>query len=491
MPPVARIEPRTIGGDTVKGLLLVSDASLASSVAGLEGLRPLLGRPFVLHVLEQIVLTGITEIDVILDTPRPLDYERALGTGDRHGTVLRYHLVRDPDRPGPHLRRFKDARLLALAHRVVNASQLVERVKVPSRPIVWCASVGDASGWSGWASLPAGTFSDLPEDVDQKGLAAWLVERGEQHGLLAAVRPLLAADDAARLLRAQDTAFHSDFLQKRGTSLPGDIRLGRNVNIDPAARLIGPVFIGDHVRVGAGAVVGPHAFVGAGAVIGRDTVLRHAVVTRRTCVGERLDIENAIASGNGLVHAGHAAEVRINDPYILSPMSRSPIDLRSWAQQGLALGLLTASAPLAIVALPWAAATGRLARQRQPRPSFTDFLTRVIPALPGVLRGRLALIGREETNTAETDVMPVGWDERLAALRPGLISAALVDADSSPIGRHLSDLAFGAAPSIRADIRLLARYFYAMVAGVGRGRRVRPAPSNEAWAMPPAVRIRN
>ncbi|MBX7187501.1 MAG: hypothetical protein K1Y01_20320 [Vicinamibacteria bacterium] len=495
----------------MKGLILVSDAAHSASVLGVEGLRPLLGRPFVVHVLEQLVLKGITDIDVVLDTPRPLDYERALGTGERHGASIRYHLVRDPGRPGSRLRRFRGPVLLALAHRLVNVAQILDSNDAPERPIVWCSSIASSTRWSGWAALPEAALADIPESITLNELAERFLLMGEEDGLLSAARPLLAADDAALLLRAQGVAFHADFLQLRGETLPGDIRVGRGVRIDPSARLIGPVFLGDQSRIGAGAVIGPHAYIGGGAMVGRNTVLRDAVVTRRTSVGERLDIESAIVSGAGIARAAGALEIRVTDPFILSPLSRPPVDVRGLSQRAVAAGLFVGGVPLTLLALPWLAATGyRLRAEPVPgsrtgertwrlrrhasamaapdRPSLRDFLTRVVPSLPSVVLGRVALAGREAARLESPEAMPAGWRERLQSLRPGVISAAVVDGDPTPLVRHLSDLTFGAAPSVRADLKLVLRYFVE----AARRRAARALPAQDAaWAMAAAARIRN
>ena len=505
--------PGLESGPALTGLILASDAAHGASVLGVEGLRPLLGRPFVVHVLEQLVLSGMTEIDVVLDTPRPLDYERALGNGDRYGVRIRYHLVRDPGRPGPQLRRFRAPVLLALAHRVLNGAHLLESKEPPSCPIVWCSTVGGLSAWSGWAALPAETLSGLPVDLTLNQIGEMLIANGEESGLLLAARPLLAADTAALLLQAQSDAFEVDFLQTRGRALPGGVRMGRGVVIDPSARLLGPVFLGDHARIGKGAVVGPNAFVGGGAVIGRHTVLRNAIVTRRTCVGERLDIENAIVSGTGITHGLHEVEVRVEDPFILSPMSRSIVDTRTQAHRAVGLGLLVAALPIGLVMLPWLGVLGyrlhrevafagrsrvSLPRWRHPNatahvpdsPSLRDFVTRVLPALPSVISGRLALTGREAVPIESSDVMPEGWSDRLKALPAGVISAAAVDGDPSPLVRCLSDLTFGSTRSIGSDLRLVVRYFKAAVRTWGRAG-VDPDLMRDAWAMPNAARIKN
>lgn len=498
----------------MKGLILVTDNTHGTSVLGVEGLRPLVGRPFVAHVMEQFVAMGLKEIDVVLDTWRPLDYERTLGTGERYGATVRYHLVRDPGRPGSQLRRFRGPVLLALAHRLVHVSPLLDSPAAPSRPIIWCSTEGSSTQWSGWAALPEGALVDIPDQVTVPELGDRLLALGKEQGLLPAVHPLLAADDAASLLAAQDVGFHADFLQKRGKTLQGDVRIGRAVIVDPTARLIGPVFLGDQVRIGAGAVIGPHAFVGAGAVIGRDTVLRHAVVTRRTSVGEQLDIEQAIVSPAGIAHARRAVELRVNDPFILSSINQSPFGLRAPTHRAAAALMLAATAPLALVVLPglalsgyrprresvqglvgdkgvWRLRKGSSSEKREDVPSVQDFFTRVLPALLSVVAGRLDLVGREPVPPQGSEALPAGWSERLADLRPGVISAAMVDGDPSPLVRHLSDLAFGSTASIRSDLRLLGRYFAAAVKRLARRRGERLAAQDAAWAVPAAARIRN
>lgn len=483
----------------MKGLLIVSDAARADAVAGPEGLRPLLGRPFVLHGLEQMVQLGVREIDVVLDTPRPLDYEKALGRGERFGACLTFHLVRDPGRLGPRLRGLEGSRLVGVAHRVVNAGALMPSGPVVG-PLVWCGPFAQGSGWSGWAVVPDGVLEHLEADTDLDSLGRHLIERGEAEGALAAVRPVLAADDVTLLLEAQALAFESNFLQRRGTLLPGGVTLGRGVDIDPSARVTGPVFIGDQVQIGAGAIVGPFAVVGAGAVIGRHTVLRRAVVGRRTLVGERLDIEDALATSRGLAHAGHKAEVAIKDPVILSSLQQSPLDLRLVLHRAAAGALFVGGLPLLAFGLATGsrrrvagtpAAPGSTGPGTAEQPTPLDLVNRVLPGLLSVVAGRARLVGREDVPPSQAaEDLPAGWEERLASLPTGLISAALVDGDPSPVVRRLSDLTFAARTSLRADAALVLRYLRGVACAFAFGvacRVRRPA----AWAMAAPARIRN
>jgi len=81
------------------------------------------------------------------------------------------------------------------------------------------------------------------------------------------------------------------------------VRAGPGVEIDPAARLAGPCYLGPGARVEAGAEVGPLAVIGGGAVVPPGAVVRGAVVWAGTALspGERL--ERAVAAGAERVSA--------------------------------------------------------------------------------------------------------------------------------------------------------------------------------------------
>ena len=83
----------------------------------------------------------------------------------------------------------------------------------------------------------------------------------------------------------------ADALEKKVTvGLPGfefqdGVYVGEDVEIDPTARLIGPVVIGDNSRIGAGAVVGPGAVIGSNAILAPDSRVARGVVLDRAYVG--------------------------------------------------------------------------------------------------------------------------------------------------------------------------------------------------------------
>jgi mannose-1-phosphate guanylyltransferase len=81
------------------------------------------------------------------------------------------------------------------------------------------------------------------------------------------------------------------------------VRRAPDVEVDPTARLHGPVLLGPGVRVGARTQLGPHVALGAGTVVGAEVRLSDSITFTGVTVGDRV-------RATGLL-AGH--DVRIDD----------------------------------------------------------------------------------------------------------------------------------------------------------------------------------
>ncbi|MFH1107277.1 MAG: NDP-sugar synthase [Candidatus Micrarchaeota archaeon] len=73
--------------------------------------------------------------------------------------------------------------------------------------------------------------------------------------------------------------------------------MGRDVEIDASASIRGPVFIGDGCSVGRNAVIGPNASVLHDTSIGSGAVVSGSVVFERVNVGDDASIENSVVDG--------------------------------------------------------------------------------------------------------------------------------------------------------------------------------------------------
>jgi mannose-1-phosphate guanylyltransferase len=96
-------------------------------------------------------------------------------------------------------------------------------------------------------------------------------------------------------LQAHRDVLERNFVTDVGHELGPDYTLVRpGAGVDPGARLIPPLYVGDGAKVAAGARVGSFAVIGAGAQIGGDAVVEAAVVGARSVVGARASVSGSI-----------------------------------------------------------------------------------------------------------------------------------------------------------------------------------------------------
>lgn len=93
-----------------------------------------------------------------------------------------------------------------------------------------------------------------------------------------------------------------------GFELRPNVWVGDDVEIHPAARLEGPVLIGDNSNIGAGAQIGPHTVVGTNAIVGDDAIVTSAVVMDRAHVGSFARVSAGIVARGASFGRGATAE---------------------------------------------------------------------------------------------------------------------------------------------------------------------------------------
>ncbi|NTV93046.1 MAG: NDP-sugar synthase [Chlorobiaceae bacterium] len=114
--------------------------------------------------------------------------------------------------------------------------------------------------------------------------------------------------------------------------------IGRNVVIGKSAEIIKPVILGDNVQIQGGAVIGPGAIIGSNVIIDRNSSVIHSVVLDHTYIGEQLEVEKKIASGNMLIEPESGVSLAIEDPHLLTGIRKTgaSLSLLQYAVQALA-----------------------------------------------------------------------------------------------------------------------------------------------------------
>ncbi|MBZ4218563.1 MAG: sugar transferase [Chlorobium sp.] len=121
-----------------------------------------------------------------------------------------------------------------------------------------------------------------------------------------------------------------DLLQNRLSQyvLPGynneaGCYIGRNVVIQKSAEIVKPVIIGNNVQILAGSVIGPAAIIGNNVIIDRKSTVSSSIVMDNTFIGEQLEVERIIASGNVLIDPESGQSLTMEDPHLLSSISQT------------------------------------------------------------------------------------------------------------------------------------------------------------------------
>jgi len=467
------------------GRAILDAAQSPSAMASLSRytpscLLPLLDRPFLQHVIEYLVQSGVQRVDVILDEHAEL-IESALQDGTRWGIQIVYHLAPDPE----HV-------FSALAGMEVTAKERIlvaEASRFPAEPLLTedesesCAFLDGDEGWF-WVrgeelrrkDETVGSFLQQVKKEQARKVDAWyrMTSPGD---MLEAMR--FAMETECRGLRVSGR-------------LQGDrVWMGRNVVIHPTAQIHPPVFLGPNSRLSAGVSVGPDVAVQGGVLIDTQSQVQRSIVLENSYVGEKLELSDAIVDRNRMVNTRLGGVLEVEDDFILGSMETSGLRLGSrWAAQWVVAWFLLIPSLLVhlfcflfrktpaedslrevpYVRAPFGENPGRsrtlmLRCHHTPdhwkscREHFVHFVSVNIGQ---VIRGRVWLVGFPLREREEAEQMDHARLKLYAQNPGGLIDEARVvhGADAPEDLIYASEAVYSVTKSIRYDLMLLMTYFH-------------------------------
>lgn len=94
----------------------------------------------------------------------------------------------------------------------------------------------------------------------------------------------------------------------KGFEFSPGVNVGVDVEIDPTARLLGPVVVGDNSRIGAGARIGPQSVIGANAIIAEDARVIGGVVMDRAYVAPLAQVRGGVLGRSASLDRGAILE---------------------------------------------------------------------------------------------------------------------------------------------------------------------------------------
>jgi lipopolysaccharide/colanic/teichoic acid biosynthesis glycosyltransferase len=462
---------------------------------------PLVDRPFIQHVIEYLIDRKITDFDLIL-SHLPEKIEGFLGDGARWGSTFRYHLVRDPRRPYTVLRsiHLEDDEYILLVHADRLAQISAEHLELAagrgkSFPFCYRNAADSANDltWTGWACMPTGSLKEMSGDADEKEAATRLIEAARSEDSIIEIDPPLSVVSYAELLDSQLKVLTGQFsgLAVSGKEAEEGIWVSRNVSLDPTARLVAPVFIGENCRIARGIHLGPNAVIGGDCVLDSRCIVSNSLIMSGSYVGEALELSDVIVDKNRLVNVRVGAAVSISDAFILGSIQDTHFKRYFsgvFSRLTAALLLLVFWPALLLTALCLklfrrGPVVHRTEALRLPTtteksewrtfdlcsfvPGGSDaaglrrLLLAFLPALINVAKGELRFVGVAPRTPAEIDGLPDDWKALYLRSKPGIVTEAFVNYGVTPTEDDLytAEAFYAAAAGLKHDLKLLRRYF--------------------------------
>jgi len=453
---------------------------------------PLVDKPFVQHLVEYLIVKGITTIDFVLSR-YPEQLEELLGDGSRWGAKFSFHPVRDAAQPMKAVRLISLASdepvLLADADFLPPiAGDVVTAADTPS--ILWMDGGDSPSCWTGWAVCAAKTLRSLSDASTRSDAFNHLYECGAKR---TAAGTVLSVSTFDRLIAAQISVLEGwqDELVVTGSRRTGGIVTGRGARIHPSAEMKGPLYIGEFSEIGEGTKLEPGTIIGRDCVIDTGCRVRESIVLPGTYVGKELDLVKCLADHGVLYNARLGTEVKIADDFLLGRLTPGDtLNASSMIGSRIAAGLILLLLwPLLLLTMLFRATGGRkdaIFRKRMVRlpakgdpetwgyfdrlyigdpadpvfSKFGQFLRIDMPGLINVLRGEMHLVGSPSRTKEEIENLDSEWRELYLSSKVGLVTEARVRCGYAPEQdeQHASDTFYAVNASRGYDMKLLGDF---------------------------------
>jgi hypothetical protein len=269
-------------------------------------LLPLCNKPFVEYLIDLAILTGSSAVRILCDGGLG-PVERYCEDGSRWGIALSYGSLHADDTVPILLgknRRFCGSERIM----VVSGFSFIRYDKrLDYKSLAGSRPEGE------WVTSPGGgiTLSGPPEQARAEGTGAPL--------------SLMPLDSMASYYRASMEALET------GTDryvLPGyggepGCAIGRNVVISKSVQIRKPVSIGNNVQLLGDTIIGPSAIIGSNVIIDHESSVESSIVLDNTYIGEHLEVNGRIASGNRLNDPVSGASIEMEDPHLLDSIKKS------------------------------------------------------------------------------------------------------------------------------------------------------------------------
>lgn len=283
----------------------------------------LLDRPFIQHVVEQLVTRGASQIDLLLDS-RYKAVKELLGDGTRWGVKIGCHLLTNM----PSQEDFATVSagntpvvVFGDACYLPGLPMLVEDAERSISPSLFFHSTHEGVSWTGWALVPEQEFAAFAGLVaagsDWRGaMEATALELKKivlNSATIGVSSPQDVLDSNRIALQGGYPGLYHDGVEKE----PG-MWIARGVRIAATAVVEAPCYIGEEAWIGENCQIGPFAVIGKGCVVERGTTVLRSVLEDATYLGPELRVEDSSVAQNVIYNVRLGAALAIEEDHVVS-----------------------------------------------------------------------------------------------------------------------------------------------------------------------------
>lgn len=288
-----------------------------------------LDRPFLQHLIEQLVSRGVSAIDFV-HGPEMMQLPALAADGIRWGTPIRCHCS-----PAPNFEE--------VARRCAREDTFLLTGSALRLPLLPCLAPGadnvwpalyfeqeeTKARWSGWTLLPArdaAVFWDCVHEGSDWREASRTA--GVSARRLFLERASLSCESAEHLLLSNRRALGGGWpdLYFYGREQTSGVWLARGARVHPRATLQSPCYIGEGTRIEANSTIGPHAVIGSHCFVAKGTTVNRSVISDSAYLGPELDFVDSVVQGNTVFNVRLNCSIEIEEKHIVSEM----MTVRNW-----------------------------------------------------------------------------------------------------------------------------------------------------------------
>ncbi|MBX7172153.1 MAG: NDP-sugar synthase [Pyrinomonadaceae bacterium] len=469
-------------------------------------LMTLIDRPFIQHLVENLVEQGIVEFDFIL-SQHPEKFEKLFGDGQRWGSKFTFHLAREAEKPYKLLKSIvqdDQTFLLVQADRILTTNKLSFSSSIKFQPQIfyWQETIENKKNnrWAGFAVLPMQLLTEISDDFNENELENFLLQNNELIDYLIETEKPLNVLNYRELLESQDLVLNKKtcLTHFNANEVEKGVWISRNVSLPPSVTIIPPVFIGENCGIGFDSEIGPNAVIGSNCLIDKKCLIENSIVTSGSFLGENLTVSNSVVMNNKLVNTNLGIKLTILDNIILGNLFDR--DLRQFVSglfsRLIGLLMLIITFPVLLLTILFLKLKGidpvldtkeivQLPANNDQRKLKTcnllifvsdepingmiewgtgdlkEIFLRFLPALFNIAKGEIRMVGVRPRTLEEVGEMSADWQELYLNSKVGLITEAFVHYGANPSPEELcaAECVYSVRAGFIYDLKLTLGFF--------------------------------